>query len=324
MDLKAVILLDKRDSLAGNIKILGRSFIELQLESMINAGIKEVHVLAAKNYLHQKDKTNFYFHQYNSEEGLISYIRRLNLDAPLLLINDNSMFTDTDIENFISDFISRRLTMSALVSEREVDNYYFPQIENKLVKKISTDYKGKSFSGYFLMSRDVLEIAENNKMNLFYEELIGWLLRNNRIINTFMAQDHFMQIDTLDSWKQENFSSLKTPLFEINTPKIKDSYIGADSEIDFSSFIEGVSFVGSKVVVGKNSLIKDSVIQSLAVIGNDCQIINSIIGENVHIGNNCLIENATIANNCQLMGNSRLRNMKLGINSIVTKYTETE
>jgi len=214
--------------------------------------------------------------------------------------------------------------MSAMVSDKDIDAYYFPSIENNMIKKIINEKKEKSFTGAFLIAKEVLETTGKENVKHFYEELFGWLFKNNRIINTYIPEDDFIQIDCLEAWKNENFKMLKLPIFELETPKIKDSYIGDDSEIDFTSFIEGKSYIGEKVVIGKNSLIKDSIVQSGTTIGDDCKLINTLLGENVCVGNKCLLENVTISENCRIEGNSRLKDFKLARNSIISRYSEID
>ena len=46
------------------------------------------------------------------------------------------------------------------------------------------------------------------------------------------------------------------------------------------------SVIGCDVIIGKNTVVRDSIIMNHATIGDNCEVIKGIVAENAEIGNN--------------------------------------
>ena len=78
------------------------------------------------------------------------------------------------------------------------------------------------------------------------------------------------------------------------TDTIPPQYIAKEAYIEKSIIGDGTevygkvynSVIGSGVVIGENTVVRDSIIMNNSVIGDNCMITKSIIAEDVKIGNN--------------------------------------
>ncbi len=121
-------------------------------------------------------------------------------------------------------------------------------------------------------------------------------------------------------------------------------YISGESEVEKCIIGEGAqiygkvynSVIGCGVTIGKNTVVRDSIIMNETVIGDNCQINKAIIAENVEIGNNVVLgcgeeaENETdphIYNHGLVtIGEKSVipDNIQIGKNSVVSGITTAE
>ena len=83
-------------------------------------------------------------------------------------------------------------------------------------------------------------------------------------------------------WRIFTKSDVVTPQFIGPDTAIEKSIIGEGSQI-YGKIYNSV--LGCGVTVGKNTVIRDSIIMNGTVIGDDCEIIKGIIAEDAVIGN---------------------------------------
>jgi len=187
--------------------------------------------------------------------------------------------------------------------------------------KVENKFTKYSFAGAFILSEQVLTSARKNGNKHLYEELLPSAMKRNTIINVYEPQRRYVLIDSAHSWHEAMFACLQEPLFEIRATKIKDSYFGRDTEIDFSSFVQGHCFLGNEVIMKENGLIENSLIGSSTSLGKTVKIRSTMIGDNVKINDQVLIENSIIADGCVIENNCQIINSVLNKNSLLTAYS---
>lgn len=129
---------------------------------------------------------------------------------------------------------------------------------------------------------------------------------NGRVKFEFLEKELYNQIRIGENVTYNKSSLLSGPLV-----------IGADSDIDETASVNPLSVIGRNCSVGSGSNINGSILFDGVTIGKNCIIKNSIISYNAVIGDNVVIEdNAVIGDNTRIGNNNILKNqVKININS---------
>ena len=83
-------------------------------------------------------------------------------------------------------------------------------------------------------------------------------------------------------WKIYTKSLTLPPQYMSEDSVLEKSIVGEGSEICGKVYN---SVIGCNVTIGKNTIVRDSIIMNETVIGDDCEIYKGIIAENTVIGN---------------------------------------
>ena len=85
-------------------------------------------------------------------------------------------------------------------------------------------------------------------------------------------------------WKIYTKSDILPPQYFSKESEVEKSIIGEGSDIYGKVYN---SVIGCGVTIGKNTIIRDSIIMNNTVIGDNCEVYKTIVAENVEIKNNC-------------------------------------
>jgi NDP-sugar pyrophosphorylase family protein len=78
---------------------------------------------------------------------------------------------------------------------------------------------------------------------------------------------------------------------------IDGSYYGKNCEVDFSAELSGTQFFGDNCAVGKNCVLKNSVLLGGNKIGEAVRLSDVILQKNVRVGRHCELRNSLIGAN---------------------------
>ncbi|MFV0440412.1 MAG: glucose-1-phosphate adenylyltransferase [Lachnospirales bacterium] len=138
---------------------------------------------------------------------------------------------------------------------------------------------------------------EENADSDFGKHIIPKMLADEKKLFTYTFDTYWRDVGTIESYWQANMDLIKIVpdlnLFEENlqiyTEMLSQSphYISEDATVHASLVSDGCeifgelynSIIGSKVTIGKNSIIKDSIILGDTIIGENCVIERTIIDE---------------------------------------------
>lgn len=150
----------------------------------------------------------------------------------------------------------------------------------------------------------------------FGKHIIPYCHNNNRRLFAYEYNGYWKDVGTLSSYWEANMELIDiVPEFNLyeefwkiytNSDIIPPQYISDQSVIEKSIIGDGAEIygelhncvVGSGVVIGKGSVVKDSIIMKDVVIGDGCVIDKAIIAENVQIGDNVTLGIGSEAPNC--------------------------
>ncbi|MBS4959575.1 MAG: glucose-1-phosphate adenylyltransferase [Clostridiales bacterium] len=137
----------------------------------------------------------------------------------------------------------------------------------------------------------------------FGKHIIPLMLEEGQSIYAYRFKDYWKDVGTLESYWQANMELVQTvPAFNLyedfwkiytNLDHQPPQYTGMEAKVCSSIASEGSeiygevynSVLGPDVIIGKGSVIRDSIIMSGTVIGENCMLDRVIIDEQSQIGN---------------------------------------
>ena len=138
----------------------------------------------------------------------------------------------------------------------------------------------------------------------FGKHIIPYCRENGRRLFAYEYNGYWKDVGTLGSYWEANMELIDLiPEFNLyeeywkiytNSDTIEPQYISADAVTERCIIGEGSeiygqvygSVIGAGVVIGKNTVVRDSIIMQDTVIGDNVTIDRAIVAENVSIGNN--------------------------------------
>ena len=138
----------------------------------------------------------------------------------------------------------------------------------------------------------------------FGKHIIPYCRENGRRLFAYEYNGYWKDVGTLGSYWEANMELIDLiPEFNLyeeywkiytNSDTIEPQYISADAVTERCIIGEGSeiygqvygSVIGAGVVIGKNTVVRDSIIMQDTVIGDNVTIDKAIVAENVSIGNN--------------------------------------
>ena len=138
----------------------------------------------------------------------------------------------------------------------------------------------------------------------FGKHIIPYCHQNNKRLFTYEFNGYWKDVGTLSSYWEANMELIDLiPEFNLyeefwsiytNTDIIPPQYISGESIVERSIVGEGTeiygsvynSVIGSGVVIGEGTTIRDSIIMKDVVIGSHCEMYKGIIAEGVIVGDN--------------------------------------
>ena len=212
--------------------------------------------------------------------------------------------------------------------------------------------------GIYIFSWNVLRealTAMKDQAGLdFGKHVIPYCHENGKPIYAYEFNGYWKDVGTLSSYWEANMElidlvpefNLYEEYWKIYTKSeiLPPQYISSDSKIERSIVGEGSeiygevynSIIGCGVVIGKGTVVRDSIIMNYSNIGSGCQINKAIIAENVVIEDNVITGEGDEAPNEKAahiytdglvtIGEKSVipSNVKIGKNTVISGCTEAE
>jgi mannose-1-phosphate guanylyltransferase len=182
-------------------------------------------------------------------------------------------------------------------------------------------------TGIYIFKKEIFDYIPPNIFYDFAKNVFPSLMADNQKINTFVINEYWSDIGTLDQYRNSTVDMLKGKV------TIDESYekrkFGFASK---SSQIGKIISQNTVTAVGEGSLIEDNVtFEGYNVIGNNCNIKsgvhfnNCILWDDVNIEENVYLENCIIANNVVIKNNMHVaKNSVIAANSIISPETQAD
>jgi len=302
------------------IPIANKPIIFYGIESLVNAGVKEVGIVVGdtaeevKKIVGDGSRWNIkieYIHQ-PAPLGLahaIKVSRDFLKEEPFIMYLGDNILKE-GVNDFVKKFINDK--PDGLILLTEVDN---PQefgvavvdgngMVKKLIEKPKEPPSNLALVGIYLFNKNIFTAIENIKPSwrneLEITDAIQWLLDNKFNILS----------DRVKGWWKD--TGKPDDIIEANLLILEDIE-PSNQGILIDSTING------RVQIGSETKIEKSVIRGPAVIGNNVSIKNSFIGPFTSIGDNVVIENSEVE--CSvIMEGAKIQNLNKRIDrSIIGK-----
>ena len=155
--------------------------------------------------------------------------------------------------------------------------------------------------------RDALIELKDQQSCDFGKHIIPYCFKNNKRLFAYEFNGYWKDVGTLGSYWEANMElidiipefNLYEEFWKIYTKGdiIPPQYIAADAVTDRCLIGEGAeiygevhnSVIGPNVVIGKGSVIRDSIIMRNSTVGEEVQMDKAIIAEDVNIGNHVVL-----------------------------------
>ena len=187
------------------------------------------------------------------------------------------------------------------------DDYSIYEFEEKPKNPKST----KASMGIYIFNWKLLkkylkeDEIDKNSSNDFGKNIIPKMLDGGQKLVAYPFKGYWKDVGTIDSLWEANMDLLKDKNLNVNddwkiysvNPGRPAQYIGAQAAVKSSLVVEGCIINGKVensvlfqgVVVGKNSIIKDSVIMPNTKIGDNVVVDKAIVGSDVIIRRDCKV-----------------------------------
>lgn len=249
-----------------------------------------------------------YVDRYNPEYILIlsgDHIYKMNYDNMLEFHKDNG----ADATIAVIDVPLEEASRFGIMNTREDNTIY--EFEEKPSEPKSTNASMGIYIFNWAVLKKFLREDENDlsSSNDFGKNIIPKMLNEGRKLIAYPFKGYWKDVGTIDSLWEANMDLLKID----NDLNLYDSewkiysqnqvrpahYIGEEAKIVNSLIVEGCiingkienSVLSQGVYVGKNTVIRDSVIMPNAQIGDNVVIDKTIVGSNAIINHGCRIGN---------------------------------
>jgi len=315
------------------LPIANKPMSEYCVESMIQAGIKEIAIIIGgvgyekvREYYGTGEKYCIKFHyiKQDSPKGIAHAIRLckdfIGNEKFLVFLGDNII--QKSIKEYAENFINQNIDASILLCKvDEPSRFGIAEVKDekivKIIEKPKNPTSDLAVTGIYFLTPLIFDIIDNLKPSWRNE------LEITDALQMLLEKNYGIKYDIITNyWKDTG-----TPEDIIHANKV----ILENSETYFlGKKSENVSIQG-KVIVGKGTLIKNnSKIEGPVIIGENCVINeNTRIGPNSSIGDKCKIsqcdiEDSIIMTNCNIDEKIKIRKSIIASNSSIQLNKENE
>ncbi len=191
-------------------------------------------------------------------------------------------------------------------------------------------------TGIYILSPSVLKLIPYETKWDFAKNLFPEMLENNIPISYYEEKGYWCDIGDLTSYKSCNADMLSGKIglkipegapISAKTSVGANIYCGKNCSLSETAFIAGNTVIGSRVCIGNNTKIRNSIIMNGAYIGEDVTLNDCIICSNAKIGKGSAVyenavvgESARVGENAVISGGVKLwQNKAIPDNAFITE-----
>ncbi|MGC8501978.1 sugar phosphate nucleotidyltransferase [Desulfurella sp.] len=234
--------------------------------------------------------------------GAVKYsIIKENINEPILVISSD-ILCDFDLTKALESHKTKNAKATIILTHTKDPTSYGIVItddKSNIEKFLEKPSWGEVFSdlintGIYILEKEAYDFIPENVEFDFSKDLFPLLLEKGIKINAYIDNGYWKDIGNISEYFSANMDCLESKIqIDVEEENIENTnfFVGKNTNINFTSNLEGHLIIGENSIVEPKSKIK-----------------NSIIGKNVRIGKNCNIENSIIWDNTQIAQDSEVRN----------------
>lgn len=165
-------------------------------------------------------------------------------------------------------------------------------------------------TGIYIINKNVLELAEDNKVCDFSNDLFPKAMGNGMLIYGYEADGYWCDIGNFKSYIQANIDAISGKIngidFSSDYYEIKkDVWVGKYVKLDETAVLNAPCIIGRNSNIRANAVIHENcIIGDGSFIGRHTTVKNSILHDNVYIGNSCELRGAVISSGARIGDNT--------------------
>ncbi|MCX5751200.1 MAG: NDP-sugar synthase [Candidatus Saganbacteria bacterium] len=310
------------------VLVVNKPILEYNIELLQKFGIKEIcmnihyHPEQIENYFQDGSRFGVSL-TYSYEEKLLGtaggvkkMAELMGIDETFIVISSDNL-TDINIGKMVAYHKSKKaLVTIALTEVEDVANYGVAvmntdgRITGFQEKPAKEEAQSKwANAGIYIFEPEVLDLIPDGNFYDFGKELFPKLVEAQGSIFGYQMVEYWGDVGNIEAYLKTNADALQGLVcVKISGRKTApDLYLGKGTKVHKSAIFEGVTFIGDRTDIGKNTkIIGTSVIGDMCIIGNDVVIKNSIIWPDTYIGPGSFIEESIVGSWCHLKEHTHL------------------
>ena len=263
------------------LPIFGQPLISWLIKDLKDQGIKDILVVVNPKF---KDQYQTLGHKIAVQpkpsgmaDALLAAKPKIKTDS-IMVFNGGDLLASEAIKDFVSESQKVENLLTGMVTDHYLHGGYFKLKDQKPVAIIEKPDQGKEPSSYFS-----LVMHFYNDKNTFFKLLDS--VKSKKDDHYEIAISKLMSLKKVELFKYNDyFAQIKYPhqILDVmdaflNHKKKPDSIIHPTAKIMAGAVIKN-SYIGKKVVIGNNCLIRDSIIEEGCTVGYNTEIARSYIG----------------------------------------------
>ncbi len=168
-------------------------------------------------------------------------------------------------------------------------------------------------AGAYLLESEVLDYIETGRLVSMEKEIFPQIISNTGKFYGYRFEGYWIDIGRIKSYLYVNQFLLKE--------KGLEKLIGENSDVKGEI---NNSIIGGNVTIGRNTVIRSSIVFDNVSIDENVTIENSVIGENCRIGRDSYIKNAVIGDNETIMDNYEIIDANIWTQAIPEGYPKKQ
>lgn len=304
------------------IPVMNKPMMEYIIDSLKEAGIVEIVVLlyfkpeVIKSYFGDGSSKGIKIHYVlpDDDYGTAGAVKKAQkyLDERFIIVSGD-LITDFSFQEILG-FHDVKDSKATITLTSVPDPLQFGVVitdkESKIVRFLEKPGWGEVFSdtintGIYVFEPEILDYIPEDSNFDFSKDLFPKLMASGIDLFGYNAKGYWRDVGNPDSYRAALLDILNE---EVTLPlagteeKTKEAtiYKGNDVIIDPSAKLEGLVVLGNGCEIGKDAVVKNSVLAADCKVDEKATVENSILWDEVHIGKNSDMANSVLCNNVKI------------------------
>ncbi len=329
------------------VPIAGKPCIDYTINSYYRAGVKNVIITTGYKFESlimgvlefKNDDQNILFSvekEAAGTAGSVKLVREFVDDT--VIIGSGDTLVDFDISDMLRFHKEKKSKLTiGLTTVDDPSQFGIVELKEDLVVRfLEKPSKDETFSnlinaGVYIMEPEIIDRIPSGVQYDFAKQLFPKLLKDNEKIYGYVGQGTWLDTGRPNDMIRANQIMTEKYGYDMNGKNVKGKVIIKSNRIGSGAsdtVIEGPTYIGENVTIGKNAVIRRSAIYDGVTIGEDVEISDSILMDaskvrdktkidrsvimrQTSIGENCEIHESVLSPRLNLQSNSRVYQVSL-------------